>query len=803
MVREALWPAIDGLPDLRAGDRVLLVGVAGAGMSGLSRALLAIGLEVWGCDRDASPMLADLADEGVHTLVGHSAKNLPQECRLVIHTPAVGMDAPELAAAQRLNIPITKRAVLLGALMDRRYGIAVAGTHGKTTTSGLMAYVLETAGLDPSYFVGGVVPELGSNAHLGEGPHLVLEADEYDRSFLNGHPALAIITNVEHDHPDIYPDEAALDEAFAAFATRVRSAPEGLILVNAAWPKAMHAVQDAAARVETYRVENERPVVSAGGNQGEQDEAVFPDSFDWYAKNIRSETDRTHFEVLHQGDSLGTFQIGMAGAHNVSNALAVIAAAKSLNVEDAALREALERYQGAGRRFEPLGEVDNILVIDDYAHHPTEIRATIEGARLRFPGRRIIAVVEPHTYSRVRLLLPAFRSAVETADLAIVSPIFAAREAVDPEWTAEDFAAGLDNVQAAESLEDAADRCTELAKRGDLLIFMGAGAIQRAGRRCYASLFDSVMETLADEAANAGLKAEATKMESLAGHTSLRVGGPADLLVRARELNDLEGWWKLAQSKGIPGRVLGRGTNVLVRDGGMRGLVIVNRCEGWSLESDASHPERAIVRCESGVTLAALAHGLARQGWAGIEEGVGIPGSVGAGVVTNAGAHGWEICDSLVAVELIDGDGQLRWLEPSALAFRYRGSMLKGRDDLLVRRVDLALERDRPETILRRIETFSHHRRETQPREPSVGSVFKNPEGDFAGRLIEMCQLKGASRGGAQISPKHANFVINAGGAKAADIAGLIETARRDVQTRFGLQLETEIEIMGVEDDVA
>lgn len=783
-----LWPPAPGLPALTPGDRVHLVGIGGAGMSGLARALLELGLRVSGSDRQASPATTELAAAGVAITIGHSADHLPDGCDLVVVSPAVPDDNPELRAAVGRGTPVTKRAVLLGALIDSRTGIAVAGTHGKTTTSGMLAHILTTAGLDPSYFVGGDIIDLGANAHLGSGPHVVVEADEYDRSFLNGHPAVAVVTNVEHDHPDIYATFDDVREAFAAFAARIR--PGGRLIVDAGSPAAAALVPPAGVTRETYAVAEAAPAPAP----------------DWRAHGVAATPDGQMFDVDAGGACLGTWSLRLSGLHNVANALAAIAAATALGVDPAVVRRALADYRGARRRFQVLGRAGGVTLVDDYAHHPTEIAATLAAARQRFPGQRVIAVVEPHTYSRVALLADAFADALRDADRVVVAPIYAAREAPLPGVDAARIAAGIPGADAATDLDAAAARAAALAAPGDVVLFLGAGDIPRASRACFGRLRADDARRLVDAAAARGLGGDVALGAALADVTSLRVGGAADVLVRARSIDDLAGWWRLAHALAIPVRVIGRGTNVLAGDGGCQGLVIVNRCERWSVEprgtGEAGPADAAEVRCESGVTLAALAQSLARAGWAGIEAGVGIPGSVGAGVVTNAGAHGWEMADSVVAVEVIARDGSLQRLAPAALGFRYRGSRLKGDTEHAVLGVTLRVVRDAPAAILDRIAAYTARRRATQPTAPSVGSMFKNPPGDHAGRLIEAAGLKGVAVGGAEVSPVHANFFVNRGGARAADVLALMRLAQERVRARFGIALEPEIERLGVDDVV-
>ena len=774
-------------------------------MSGLARALLQSGLEVSGSDRQASPLLDRLAREGIAVTVGQETEHLPAGCRLVVYTPAAADDHPELVAARSRGIPVTKRAPLLGALMDSRQGLAVAGTHGKTTTSAMLACVLEAAGLQPSWFIGAEIPELGGNARLGRGPQLVLEADEYDRSFLHGHPQLAIITNLEHDHPDIYPTMDDLRAAFAAFAARVPAT--GAILVCANSAEAWDACRDAAAPRMAYHVADEGPLPAGCRPR-------------WTAHILAAGPEGMRFSVDADGENCGSWQIAVPGRHNVANALAVIATADLLGVDRGHTAAALAAFRGAERRFQVRLQAGGIHIVDDYAHHPTEIAATLAAARDRFPGLPLIAVVEPHTYSRVAALAEDFRRVLSEAAHAIVTPIYAAREAALPDIDAPWLVAGLPMAEAAPDLVTAGRRALALAMQsadGAVLLFMGAGQILQASQTAATALAASrsAPRAIGDgsplEAAGgplaallaagraAGLGGDDLGAAPLADHASLRVGGPAGMLLRVRATADLIGWWVLGHASGQPVTVLGRGSNVVIRDGGLPGLVLLNRCEAWRLVSP-THADEGVVEAESGLTLAALVGTLAREGWAGLEAGIGIPGSVGAAVVTNAGAHGWELADSLVSVRLADREGKVLEVQPDALALRYRGSALKDQHEQLVLSVRLRLTRDDPRAILARIADYSAARRRDQPRLPSMGSVFKNPPGDHAGRLIEAAGLKGHRQGDAEISARHANFIVNRGGARAEDVLSLLTLARDTVAATWGVRLESEIEVMGVDD---
>jgi len=795
------WPAAPGLPALVAGDAVHLVGIGGAGMRGLATVMAARGLRVSGSDRAAGEALTALAASGVTVHVGHDGDHIGADCRMVIASPAVPQDNPELVAARRLGVPVSKRAVLLGALLDRGRGIAVAGTHGKTTTTAWLAIALLEAGLDPTVFVGGDVAALGGHARVGaagdamdggEGEGLVLiEADEYDRSFLHGHAEVAVITNLEHDHPDIYPNPADVEAAFSEFASRVK--PEGRLILWAGTPAAAALTDACPATVETYAVEGDP--IAAG--------APVPR---WLARSVAATPTHTRFDLVLDGTCLGTYQTRMHGRHNVANALAVIAAAAALGLEPAAVREGLTAHRGVGRRMDVLGEIAGVLLVDDYAHHPTEIAATLDAARSRWPQRRLWAILQPHTYSRVAAMTDRFAAALAPADVQVLAPIFGAREsAADfPGVNSEGIARHLPDAHLVADLVEAAELVAAGTRAGDVVLFMGAGDIPRASRDSLRRIAATATEALTDAARAAGLTLLDEPHAPLSRYTSLRVGGAADLVARVHTVDDLVAWVELARAHGLPLRVLGRGTNVLVADEGLRGVVLINRCEAWQV-SAAEEEGEAVLQAEGGVTLAALAQALARQGWAGLEAAVGIPGSLGGSVVTNAGAHGWDMAGSLLRAEVLTPEGDRVWWPADAFAFGYRHSRIKGDPGHIVLRMELRLHREAPEAILSRIAEYTARRRQSQPATPSVGSMFRNPEGDYAGRLIEACGLKGLRSGGAEISTKHANFFVNRDAARAADVLDLIDTARSAVKRRFGVQLELEIEALnsGSEEDGA
>lgn len=780
---EIAWPPVASLPVMRAGDHVHLVGIAGAGMSGLARALAARGLKVSGSDRTASAELERLAQEGMTVFVGHRAEQLPADCLLVVRSPAVPDDNPELAAARQAGVPITKRAVLLGALVDQMRSVAVAGTHGKSTTSGLVTWLLAATGQDPSYFVGGELVDLGTNAHLGASDLLVIEADEYDHSFLHGHPTWAIVTSLEHDHPDLYPDLDSVVDAFRQFARLVK--PEGRLILNLGSP---HAAQLAAAA--------QAPVIGYHVVGDPQPAASLP--VVWRAELRGMLPDRQVFTVWRDGASYGEWELRLPGRHNVSNALAAIIVWDLLGMPVDVGRRALAEYRGIARRFQVLGQVAGVTVIDDYAHHPTEIRATLAAARQRYPSRRLIAVLQPHTYSRVAAMAEDFANALATADRAILTPVYAARETPIAEGSSQRITERLPKATLAAGLAEAADLVASEIGPGDVALFLGAGDIPTASRRLLARLRERVYRQLLAAAADGPLTSVVRRDAPLARYTTLGIGGPADLLVEIANTEELVAWWQLVHRFGVAHRILGCGSNVLVADAGYRGVILRNQCRGWQLEP--AQDGEALVVAESGVGLATLAQALARSGWAGLEAAAGIPGTVGAAVVMNAGAHGWSTADNVRWAEVVDPLGNVRRLSPAELQLGYRTSRLRGDRDHAVVRAALAVWQDEPQTITSRIADYLQRRRATQPRQASAGSVFRNPPGDFAGRLLEAAGMKGARVGDVSISDIHANFIVNHGHGTAKDVMALVRRARGAVAARFGIWLELEIEPLGTED---
>jgi len=437
--------------------RLFFVGIGGAGMSGIAEILHNLGYQIRGSDTTPDQVTDYLASLGIAVHHEHRAANL-QDAEVVVISSAVGEDNPEVVEARRRGVPVIKRAEMLGELMRLKFSVGVSGTHGKTTTTSMIGRVLQQAGYEPTIIVGGVVAGLGTGAALGGGDYLVAEADEYDRSFLSMFPSVAVVTNLEGDHLECYDGMDDLRDSFLSYMNRVPF--YGLVVIS--------ADDDNLARL---RPRISRPYVTFG----------FEQQADYQAAEITVESGRTTFAVHHDGDLLGKVVLRVPGRHNVANAMAAVATCRELEVPFPTIADGLLGFNGVERRFEVVGEVANILVVDDYAHHPTEIKATIATAKEIY-DRRLVVVFQPHLYTRTRDLAPRFAEALSAADRVLLADIYPAREKPIEGVTSQLIADEARRMGAGEFAcigprRTAARAVIEEIRSGDLLLIMGAGSI--------------------------------------------------------------------------------------------------------------------------------------------------------------------------------------------------------------------------------------------------------------------------------------------------------------------------------------
>ena len=437
---------------------VHLIGIGGAGLSAIAVVLLQQNYTVSGSDQQASATTERLSQLGATIFIGHRAANLGDALDTVIVSSAIPANNPEVVEARRRGAPVVKRAEWLGQMMAGRVGIAIAGSHGKTTTTAMTAFVLQALGQDPTYIVGGYLPQLNTNAAAGRGSAFVIEADEYDYTFLGLRPTVAVVTTVEWDHPDIFATPEAVSQAFVKFIRQVP--PAGLVIGCGDDPGVQAVIAQAEAEVTTYG---------------------FGPASDWQAVEVQPNAQGgLDFKVVCQGDqNLAPLSVSLTlpGRHNVLNALAVlvICAHQGLDLRQAVVH--LGRFQGVGRRFELKGEVSGITVIDDYAHHPTEIKATLVAARTRYGDRPLWVVAQPHTFSRTLALLDDFSQAFGLANHLIVVDIFASREKDERVVSSNDIISRMSHPDARYigPLSEATDYLITHLRPGDVLLTLGAG----------------------------------------------------------------------------------------------------------------------------------------------------------------------------------------------------------------------------------------------------------------------------------------------------------------------------------------
>jgi UDP-N-acetylmuramate--alanine ligase len=447
-------------------QHIHFVGIGGIGMSGIAEVLLNLGYKVSGSDLKASAITHRLAVLGAITFEGHRAENL-SGAEVVVTSSAISRDNPEVAAAHANHVPVIPRAEMLAELMRLKYGIAIAGMHGKTTTTSMVAVVLAAGGLDPTVVIGGRVDAMGSNARVGKSEYFVAEADESDRSFLKLSPILAVVTNIDREHLDCYRDLADVERTFIDFLDHV---PFYGMVVACNDNEALRSILPGVRRrIVTYGTREGSDFLITDMHSGIGGEGHFASSA---------------FRVRYLGRDLGEFLLHVPGEHNVRNATAAIAVGIGLDIPVERIREGLAKFNGVDRRFQLKGRAHGVTVIDDYGHHPTEIRATLAAAR-QCDFRKIHVIFQPHRYTRTQLLLDEFATAFGDADNVTVLDIYAASESPIPGISGELLAeriteGGTDAVHAA-SFADAADLVTKSAHSGDLVLTLGAGNVSQLG----------------------------------------------------------------------------------------------------------------------------------------------------------------------------------------------------------------------------------------------------------------------------------------------------------------------------------
>lgn len=448
--------------DLNPNKNIFMLGIGGCGVSALAKILHEMGYKISGSDLKESPNTMRLKDLGVKVYIGHDAGHL-READIVIASTAIHKNNVEIIEASSREIPIYPRAEALSWIMDQfETKVAVSGTHGKTTTTSMIAQILYVGGLDPTYLIGGDMDYVHGNARLGKGKFVVAEADESDGSFLRLNPNVAIVTNIEEDHMEYFGDANKLMEYFEKFTNKLPK--DGLLIINSDHPNNLQLLKNYQGKAVTYG---------------------FNHDAEYYADNIRFNENGSTFDVYKSGKKMGEVNLSIPGEQNVSNALAALAFGFEFNIDLPNMARALQTFTGAKRRFQIIDQINNIMIVDDYAHHPTEIKATLKAAKTGWKDRRIVCVFQPHRYTRTLYLHHEFGKAFDLADIIILTDIYTAGEAPIPGITGETIVAEIDKSKEVHFIprkEKICDYLLEIVKPGDIVITAGAGDIYTVGK---------------------------------------------------------------------------------------------------------------------------------------------------------------------------------------------------------------------------------------------------------------------------------------------------------------------------------
>jgi UDP-N-acetylmuramate--alanine ligase len=748
----------------REHHRIHLVGVAGSGMSGLAALLLELGHTVSGSDKVSTLETERLQRLGLRFHEQHQAEHA-SDAELVVFSSAIKGDNPILVSSRNFGRLMVRRAEALAAIMRNKRAILIAGMHGKTTTSAMAAHVLREAGLHPSHYVGAEIPILGSNAHWdSRGEYFVGEGDESDGTLCYFYPEHALILNIEEEHLDFYPDLGAIQKVFAQLTDQTR----GIVFYNVDDPN--------TARLCARR--------SDGISYGFSEEAHYRGG-DIELRDLASV-----FGVYRHNKKLGEATLNVPGLHNVQNALGVIALASELAIPFDKVAASLRKFEHARRRFEIKYESDRFLLVDDYAHHPTEVRATLKTAK-SIRGRRLLTMFQPHRFSRTKALRREFGSAFDHADRVVITDVYPASETPIPgisgQTIADEIARhGHRNVRYQPRLEWVHRDVGNMLESGDLVLSLGAGNIHEQLSILAADLV--IAEKLKEIVGEQG---DVRLYELLAKHTTLRVGGPAQFWVEPRDENTFAGLIRFCRQESLPLFVIGRGSNLLVRDGGIPGVVI--HPSGGDFGKIVVHGNE--ITAGVGAKLREVPYAGKAAGLGGLEWMEGIPGAVGGGLRMNAGAMGSQTFENVVRIRYLDANGEPHTKTRNELEVHYRNFPLLENNFAVS-----AVFRGYPapvEEIIRKLQASQEKRRTTQPAAKSAGCIFKNPDSCPAGKLVDELGLKNSRVGRARVSEVHGNFIVNDGGATAADMLELIEQIKSAARTKRGIQLETEVQIVG------
>ncbi len=748
--------------------RIHLVGVAGSGVGPLARLLLLQGHHVSGSDRRRTPAVADLEGMGLRFSCGHDG-DLPDGVELLVYSSAVREDNPERKIAAARGIPTARRADLLQELCRAKKSIVVAGMHGKTTTTALLAHILRRSGWEPSYYVGGDAPVLGASSDWGGGDYMVIEGDESDGTLASFQPSHAVLLNVEEEHLDFYPGMEAILDVFATFLDRCTG-------------KIVYCADDRYA--STLCAERRNAVSYGLGPEGR-----------YRAERVELGPFESTFLLVAGGEPIGEVRVPLPGRQNVQNALAGIALSLELGLPFADIALAMAGFRGVKRRFEVLFAGPSFLVVDDYAHHPTEIRATLAAAR--GAGRkRVVALFQPHRYSRAHGLEREFATAFRGADLVLVTDIYGAGEqpieGVSSERLARMIAEGSGvKALSACSVLEAKKAAAASLRPGDLFLALGAGDVHRVARALAAqcSLCEELRRSLSPSAV-------LSLSESLGPHTASGLGGPAELWCEPASREDLCRVIGVADREKMPLTVIGSGSGSLIGDGGVRGLCVSLRHPAFR-QVIVDGGEVAI---GGGALLSRVAEETARRGVGGFSFLSGAAGTIGALLARGTCALKRHLLDRLEEVVLVDWKGEWQVLLP--------GEGGAWPEDGAWGHLGIVVGVRLRTVPFRKGEAFRVPLSDSGMDAASGMSgrwlvrVFRDPGGADIRQLWQGLGPDPIEIGGAWIEPSVPNRIRLREGARTADVLALMEEIRKRLHEGNGVELVPDLVIFREEEQL-
>ncbi len=736
------------------------------------------GFVVSGCDDNLRPAVTEMLS--AHGIDAAEISNPPKGVDRVVYSSAVKEDHPCLQQAVRRGIPALKRGEMLAETLSGKKLVAIVGSHGKSTVAGMLISALRHNRFEFGYVLGALF--CGDDpppAHYTEVPWVIAEIDESDGTIENFSPEITVVVNLDWDHPDFYEDAAVMEEAFARLFKRTSQA---IFIPSGNDTLAAMAGSGTAGQVITFGVDGD------------------------YEGNLVESSAQDMTLKLGGRFPQGNYRVHSLGAFNAGNALCALAAAHHL--DNAVALDCLSSFPGTKRRQTLLHESADLVVYEDYAHHPAEISALLRFAREQYAEKKLVVVFQPHRYSRTRQFKSEIAGALSEADAIFLLEVYPAGESPLKDGTSDDLLKNI-SVPPAKLVQSAADlnSCLKaVLNEPSALLFVGAGDIDGWAADFVVNIGKPEEAAVISVNSKGALPRWWLELhdevnpdtllvtdESLAEKTTLGVGGNARFYAEPACLKDLQLLLNRAGKTGTPFFILGRGSNLLVPDEGFEGLVIRLVKDYWKQIRPLGDGRLWV---GAGARLKRLCGEACRLGLSGFEFLEGIPGSLGGALRMNAGAMGGWIFETVEEVHLVTSDGEIKKLPPEAFQVGYREC--RGLEDCVA--FGAILNSPAPaasEDIRRKIEDFARKRKTSQPRESNAGCIFKNPEGSAAGGLIDELGLKGRQVGNAQVSTVHGNFIINRGGATSGDIITLITQIHREVKKRRGVELQPEVIILG------